>query len=100
MAVANNTIIKKMLNELYLAKENQHEQDQMVAHIANVRLLCDLFLEGEQPVVKQEKTGFTDAEIKVMLGEQKVGNDSLQVNNPKSTKLDDEGANGNSIFDF
>ncbi|MBP2076270.1 YwdI family protein [Oceanobacillus polygoni] len=99
MAVANDTIIKKMQNELYLAKENQHAHDQLVAHIANVRLLCDLFLDGDQPVVKQEKSGFSDAEMKVMLGEQKANNNALQVNKPLSKKIDND-ANGDSIFDF
>ncbi|WP_339226467.1 YwdI family protein [Oceanobacillus sp. FSL K6-2867] len=100
MAVANETIIKKMQNELYLAKDNEHAQDQMMRHIANVRLLCDLFLEGNQPVVEQEKIDFSEAEMKVMFGEQKIANDSLKVKKPLGTKLNDDDANGDSIFDF
>jgi len=102
MAVSNDTIIKKMIQELYQAKEDQHSHKRLVEHIANVRLLCDLFLEEDTSIPVQQKSvsesEFTQAEIKAMLGEQAGGKILQQKQEKKS--IDHEEANGDSIFDF
>ncbi|RDW20503.1 YwdI family protein [Oceanobacillus chungangensis] len=96
MAVENNTIIKKMINELNLAKENQHNQDTMVRHISNVKVLCDLFIEEEStPAVitrSKDSNEISEEELRAMIGNQG------QI---KKVVIDDEEeANGGSIFDF
>ncbi|RDW22308.1 hypothetical protein CWR48_00955 [Oceanobacillus arenosus] len=96
MAVENNTIIKKMIDELNLAKENQQNHDTMVRHISNVKVLCDLFIEEEPvpAVITKSKVsdGISEAELKAMIGSQ---------GQLKKTVIDDEKeANGGSIFDF
>ncbi|MGJ9458242.1 YwdI family protein [Oceanobacillus sp. CF4.6] len=97
MAITNGTIIKKMIDELYQAKESQHSHAKMVAHIANVRLLSDLFLEEDQKA--EQETEFTKEEMKAMIGEQPG---SKQVQQKQATKpiVNHEEANGKSIFDF
>ena len=95
MAVENNTIIKKMMDELNLAKENQHNHDIMVRHISNVKVLCDLFIEEDSaPIaVTKDKVSdeISDEELKAMIGNQ---------GQLKKTVIDDEEDNGGSIFDF
>ncbi|AXI10673.1 hypothetical protein CV093_19200 [Oceanobacillus sp. 143] len=96
MAVENNTILKKMINELNMAKENQHNHDTMVRHISNVKVLCDLFIEEERApaVITKHKVSneISEEELKAMIGNQ---------GQLKKTAIDDEEeANGGSIFDF
>ncbi len=93
MAVDNNKILAKMIHEAYQAKEQQHNEEKMLHHIANIKLLCELFLEEEakEEPVKQE---ITEEERKMMLGEGR-GKDPLS-----SKPLDEDDANGLSIFDF
>lgn len=93
MAVGNNTVIQKMITELNQAKE-QHDQDKMIKHIENVRLLCELLLE-EDPSPTGDKEGISAEEMKAMLGKQAGENKKV-----KSTSVDHDGANGDSIFDF
>ncbi len=86
-----------MIHELYEAKESQHSHEKMVAHIANVRLLSDLFLEEDQQTVN--KAELSKEEMKAMIGEQST---SKQMQGKSETKpiIDHEEANGKSIFDF
>jgi Family of unknown function (DUF5327) len=101
MAVANDTILQKMTRELEQAKQEQHNQPEMLKHIANIRLLCDLFLteENSQTTSNPNQTEFSSVEIKAMVGEDKPGNSKQAQPFKKSVELDDEG-NGDSIFDF
>ncbi|MEC5424419.1 YwdI family protein [Virgibacillus sp. C22-A2] len=94
MAVANSTIIEKMINELKEAKEKS-DQQKVVNHIANVRLLCDLFLEEDSAVKKEPELNITKEEMKAMIGEQK----SVTKTHSGSSIMQDD-ANGDSIFDF
>ncbi|WP_156290187.1 YwdI family protein [Oceanobacillus salinisoli] len=104
MAVANETIIKKMFNELNEAKGNQHNHDKLVKHIANVKLLCDLFLEEDdkEAMVKpvQNKEQFSQAELKAMIGEQEAVKKIQKEQSKKLQTINHEEANGSSIFDF
>lgn len=99
MAITNDTIIKKMIHELYEAKESQHSHDLMITHIANVRLLSDLFLEEGQHIQTGNEAEFTKEEMKAMIGGQ---SESKQMQKMQETKLniDHEEANGKSLFDF
>lgn len=91
--VENGTVIQKMIYELNQAKE-QHNQDKMIKHIENVRLLCDLFLEGGSPSTSN-KEEISAEEMKAMLGKQASENKQI-----KSKPMDHDDANGDSIFDF
>ncbi|GAB3048163.1 YwdI family protein [Virgibacillus ainsalahensis] len=103
MAVTNETIINKMIKELNDAKKVQYNQDKMVKHIANIRLLCDLFLEEEpaagqvDSVESNHTSEFSPEEVKAMLG--KEVSETKPSRTQKST-IDHDDANGDSIFDF
>ncbi|GGP15328.1 YwdI family protein [Oceanobacillus neutriphilus] len=105
MAVSNEIIINKMIRELEEAKRKTHQQDQVKKHMENIHLLSELFLSASQDQnktnqiqVNMEDTEehISEAEMKAMLGKQS----SIKVVNPKQKKLNDEDANGDSIFDF
>ncbi|MFD1852233.1 YwdI family protein [Oceanobacillus bengalensis] len=98
MAIANEKIIKKMIHELYQAKESEQSYTKMVRHISNVKLLCELFLEEDQTQVTDSDT-ISDEEIKAMLGAS-VGTASSNQDKIKRTYQPEEDANGSSIFDF
>ncbi|WP_047983832.1 YwdI family protein [Ornithinibacillus californiensis] len=102
MAVENDRILQKLMRELQQAKQNQHSQADMLKHIENIRLLCDLFLPAEdQPAgTTEEATKISDAELKAMIGESKSPNPPQQTTFKKSIELDDEEGTGDSIFDF
>ncbi|GAA0445880.1 MAG: YwdI family protein [Bacillota bacterium] len=98
MAVANTTIIQKMINELNEAKDQDNNTEELVKHIRHVRLLCDLFLEDSaKDQVRAKVNGISPLEMKAMLGD----NDAKlhRPSKPSSGNEHDE-ANGDSIFDF
>ena len=103
MAVSDERILQKMMAELKEANNNLHNQKEMLKHIENIRLLCDLFIpEGEDspPVQTLNKpTEINEAELKAMIGETGKSISTSQQKFKKSIELDDEG-NGDSIFDF
>ncbi|GAA0605665.1 YwdI family protein [Virgibacillus siamensis] len=92
MAVANETIIKKMINELNKARDA--EDHVMKNHIANVQLLCDLLLEGDN--TQADKTNITKEEMKAMIGE----NSNSKVEPVQHSTIKHDDANGDSLFDF
>lgn len=100
MAVSNETIIRKMMQELTAAQAVQHNGDKMKQHIANVRILCELLLEEQH--TEETKTQAVDpneiseAEWKAMLGS---SSKPPQLHR-RSESLDHDDANGDSIFDF
>ncbi|WP_042143966.1 YwdI family protein [Paucisalibacillus sp. EB02] len=98
MAVANNTILQKMMYELDQAKQKQDQAD-MLKHIENIRLLCDLFLpEEKNETTSIESPEVSADELKTMLG--KTPSSKPQPTYRKSIELDDEDGNGDSLFDF
>ncbi|WP_010096020.1 YwdI family protein [Ornithinibacillus scapharcae] len=101
MPVGNDTVLKKIMHELQQATNKQHKQEEMLKHIANIKLLCDLFLmeEGtESPDNREEE--ISAVELKAMLGERQTQAPSQQPTFKKSIELDDEDGNGDSLFDF
>ncbi|MDY0404515.1 YwdI family protein [Virgibacillus sp. 179-BFC.A HS] len=100
VSVHNETIFAKMAKELEKATENQHNADQMLQHVANIKLLCELFLDqkpadtSHHPVSKKSVAAsvddFTAAELKTMLGTSKG----------KQPASDSDKEDGLSIFDF
>lgn len=96
MAVANEKIIRKMTHELNQAKINQNNHAEMIKHIASVRLLCDLLID-EEPTARGDVNEISPEEMKAMIGAEK--NTQKQNGNQKKP-LEDEDANGDSLFDF
>lgn len=105
MAISNETIINKMIQELQEAKKAAHQQEIVNQHIANVRLLSELFTgtgggsdlkSSRQTMIEDTEESFSDAEIKAMFG--KLHQSNVVV--PEQNKLEDDDANGDSIFDF
>lgn len=94
MAVSNRTIIQKMTSELELAKASQHD---MTKHIAHVKLLCELLLE-EEGLSAASKTDVSAKEMKAMMGV--TGHPSSEEKQADRSNMDNDDANGKSIFDF
>ncbi len=102
MAVSNRTIITKMIDELEKAKTHHDHVTTMKKHIENVKLLCELLLEADQPENKRiETTDLSAQELKVMLGDSHTNKAQQGKLDTQKSKPDfyDEG-NGDSIFDF
>lgn len=103
LAIANTTIISKMIDELEKAKIKKDDQKVMKRHIANVQLLCELILEDvdedARPVSDSEVTA---QEIKAMLGEKysQQGKKISQKNQSSQSTDKYDQANSDSIFDF
>lgn len=101
MAVANETIINKMMQELTEAKTNPHHKETLNKHIEHVKLLCELILDEERPhsnIKTEDKTKITAEEMKAMMGQSQA--QTLQNPSHRETTLDHDDANGESIFDF
>ncbi|WP_430790099.1 DUF5327 family protein [Virgibacillus flavescens] len=101
MAIPNEVIIKKMINELKEAQLHQANKHQMIKHIEHVRLLSDLLIEGDQGKVEQfsnnpEAPNISDEEIKAMLG----GSNNKKINDSDDPDENDDAGTGKSIFDF
>ncbi|MBM7601172.1 hypothetical protein JOC34_003593 [Virgibacillus halotolerans] len=94
MAVANEKIIRKMINELQQALETETNQQKMIQHISNVKLLCELIVEDESP--GENRTKISTEEMKAMIGE--AGQTKGKV--IRSVDVDHDDANGDSILDF
>ncbi|SET75594.1 hypothetical protein SAMN05216389_12515 [Oceanobacillus limi] len=103
MAVADETIIEKMIQELQKANK-QSNQSKKRKHIENVRLLCDLFLpekELEEDFSSNDlNEEITPEEMKAMLGETNSTTSKSNTSYRKTTALDEDDANGKSLFDF
>lgn len=99
MAIPNETILIKMMNELKEAQLNQNNHRQMVKHIENVRLLSELIIE-EDSVGPESKSAIpkniSDDEMKAMLGD----TGTKKINDTDESEVDHDNANGKSIFDF
>lgn len=99
MAIPNETIIKKMMDELVEAQSNQNDKRQMVKHIENVRLLSELLIEGDHAGSESKSASIkdiSDKEMKAMLGNSKLKESSSK----RDSVVDHDKANGKSIFDF
>lgn len=102
MAVTNETIIQKMMQELNKAKAVSHQKEHMTKHIEHVKLLCELLLEEKEDRVNKTmpmttKTRITAAEMKAMMGSTE---NERTTSTSNDNSIDHDGANGDSIFDF
>ncbi len=92
----DDTVLNKMEKELHAAKRNIHDKQKLLTHINHIKLLCELFLEeGKEEPQAQAEESFSEAEIKMMLGDVKA-----DLPERKRSTIDHDGANGDSIFDF
>ncbi|GGA63839.1 YwdI family protein [Ornithinibacillus halotolerans] len=99
MAVANETILLKMMDELKSARLHHNNQSELIKHVDKIRLLCDLILMEDKPQTSSGQSSEISAEeLKAMFGKENVSK-SAQQSFKKSIELDEEG-NGDSIFDF
>jgi hypothetical protein len=97
VAVANETIIIKMKEELGRAEKWADNPEKMSKSISNIRLLCDLLLEADETSKSNQidSNEISPEEMKAMIGKANAGQPSVN----KST-FDHEEANGDSLFDF
>lgn len=100
MAVSNEAMIAKMIQELQQAKQQTTKQDTMKQHLSHVRLLCDLILQEDTPAIAAtSKSEISEAEMKAMLGSAQPNQVKEQQQIGKQS-INHEEANGSSIFDF
>lgn len=102
LAVANITIIRKMIAELQKAKIHIENDKMMKKHIGNVQLLCELMLEDEKNDDSVDSTSMSAQEVKAMLGDQYDIQNKQEKHKSsfKESKVNHDDANGDSIFDF
>lgn len=101
MAVENERIIEKMMNELEQAKVAQHDHGKMKRHIANVQLLCELMVEESSTASTQQE--ISDHELKAMIGKQQAQKEQIntqKVNQYSKTDIYDDHKSSDSLFDF
>jgi hypothetical protein len=98
----DETILNKMRQEITHAEESLEDRDTFLQHIQHIKLLTELFLEDKKETKKQPQQttnpSFSEQEIKAMLGETKAK--EYKPKQKPTTKLNHDGANGESIFDF
>ncbi|MCT2538257.1 YwdI family protein [Aquibacillus koreensis] len=99
MAISDQTVLTKMMNELQEALNKSGQTNVVREHVRAVRLLCDLILdsEPESTGTTEPKPSIDQLELKKMMGN--LGQ-SQPNTTPPTRKIDDEEANGDSIFDF
>ncbi|MGY0694959.1 DUF5327 family protein [Virgibacillus sp. FSP13] len=95
MAVTTNTVIKKMMKEVQQVNKQQANQQVMMQHVANVKLLCELLLDEEDSSVLTS-SDISASEMKAMMGV----SDHPSVRKQSEHEAIDHDANGKSIFDF
>lgn len=105
MNISVTKIIDKMISELQLAKvEGDHTKVKQ--HVQAVRTLCDLVLDDSQlePVANQQMVINSPKKINsaplVSPYVPPVSQAAPVSNLPTGTKLEEEDANGDSLFDF
>ncbi len=89
MAVSDQKVLRKMMNELQLAMEDVDNVSKMKGHVRSIQILCDLLLDEESST--DEKVVLTK------MKEQIVKPSTIEEN---KGEIDHDGANGPSIFDF
>ncbi|UOQ45287.1 YwdI family protein [Halobacillus salinarum] len=104
MAISNKTVLMTMSNEIQEAMLNQSDEQKVREHVRSIRLLADLLLEHERseagiPAASSKENGSyqepTAEEIRKMMG-----TDKAEEKSSKPDQLDEDDANGSSIFDF
>ncbi|WP_085506312.1 YwdI family protein [Thalassobacillus devorans] len=108
MAISNETVLKKMMNEIQEAMANHGETASVREHVRAVRLLCDLMLDDRPaPDTEERVSSYPDPtdvseptadEVRAMMGD--MAGSSYQKKEKKKQKDEHDEANGDSIFDF
>ncbi|RLQ93452.1 YwdI family protein [Falsibacillus albus] len=96
MSISYPALLKKLEQELYSAKESQGSP-QMREHIYSMKTLCEVILEEGQEVQYNKKP--MSQPMPNQMQAQQQPSRSVQVDQSEPIKTDD-GANGDSIFDF
>ena len=94
MAISNAQMIKRMEQELYLAKVAADEQT-MHRHLGHVRLLCDILLD-ENPTLQTENQTATKIEPNAHISETEMK--AMMGSTTKQIRANDKPQD--SIFDF
>lgn len=95
MDISVRKLLTKMEDELRLAKGSM-KQEHLREKVYSIKILCELILDEKQ--TKDEESKQTAAVAQPMMEEQNF-HQPVSLNLPK--KLDvDNGANGDSLFDF
>ncbi|MED0875002.1 YwdI family protein [Bacillus mobilis] len=95
MQISSDKILNKMANEIAKAKSSEGQQSK--AHLLVVRALCDLLLDEQS-----EPSMYREPEIP----SQVIGSQPMTTVQPvmpvsgEPVYIKEEGANGNSLFDF
>src|SRR5699024_10815574 len=97
MAVAKETIIDKMMDELKVAKEDPYNKEKMMKHVGHVKLLGKLLLE-EKKQQEIQKNKITADEMKAMMGQNATK--AMPITSSPKSLINHDDANGESIFDF
>ncbi|GAA5415894.1 hypothetical protein Pryu01_00926 [Paraliobacillus ryukyuensis] len=103
--ISNEQVLQKILQEAQAAIGKSHETSEVKSHANAIRLLCDLLLDTKDENIKATNTNFSvpkqgspnELELRKMMGD--LPNTSNNTTLP-AKKLDDDDANGDSIFDF
>lgn len=95
LSVSYETILHKMSQQLALAKDHEINEQTLKQHIAHVHMLCELILAEDRPNKCVQRLEESSQQVVVQ-------SEHLSSARPnyEGTKLDDDGANGDSIFDF
>ncbi|MBA2175204.1 YwdI family protein [Halobacillus locisalis] len=118
MAISNQTVLKKMSNEIQEAMLQHGNEEKVKEHVRSVRLLADLLLDQDN----QQRSVIepTSQEVQAMMGGGQTNSTKAKPStgeptpdeirammggeNPKSSQnertKDEDDANGASIFDF
>ncbi|AYF09320.1 YwdI family protein [Bacillus paramobilis] len=95
MQISSDKILNKMVNEIAKAKSSEGQQSK--EHVLVVRALCDLLLDEQV-----ESSTYREPQIQSqVIGSQPIT--TVQPVMPVSGEpvyIKEEGANGNSLFDF
>jgi hypothetical protein len=96
MNISVKKLLAKIEEELQLAK-NSPQEESLREKIYSIKILCELILAEKHPVAAQtiqpvmpQPTGFN---------QQQVFQQPVPINQPKKLEVED-GANGDSLFDF
>lgn len=94
MSVSYDTILHKISKEVQLAQTHQTNDKRFKRHITHIHLLCDLILEEnrEEHMSERKETTQPSSQPKQLA--------PTHLNLQGTPLKDDDGANGDSIFDF
>lgn len=94
LSVSYEAIIHKMFQQLQLAKGSQTNDKNLKQHISHVHMLCELILDEDHTNVTIEHM---TENIQSVVKEESIPSAQPDF---QEKKLNDDDANGDSIFDF